>query len=788
MSTTTPAISFSGLASGIDTSSVITSLVTQEQAPITQLQTEETNYNNALTDWQQVNTDLSSLQTAANTLTQPGTFTAATASSSNTSVASITAAAGAQIGQHSLTVNQLAQAQKVVSGSFTSGSTALGETGSFTLNGQTISVSSSDTLNDVASEINASSAGVTATVVHVGTNNYRLTLAGNQTGLANALSAADNGTDTVLSDLGLISGSPAIRDIVTDASNDTGAGSIGLNSATQTVANALGQTSGSAASGAIQINGVSVNVNLNTDSLNTIASNINNAGITGITAEVVSLPDANGNISGSSPQQLEILSSTGTAPAFTDSNNVLQTLGITQTGFTSTITQAQDAQFNLDGLNLTRSSNTITDAVPGATINLLSGSASAPGTTTLNVSQDTNTIISTVQSFVSAYNTVQTFINQENTFTAPASGTSSGTQGSSPPLFGDTSLLEIQRQLNDTLNSVTGGASLTSIGLTLNSTNNLTLDTSTLTTALQNNSTKVANLFGLSGTSNNSNVQFVSGTTATQTSTGTGYAVNITQAATQSTVEASTAQTGASTAPETLTFSGALFNNSNVTLTLPQGNTLQDTVNQINSSSVLSKGVYATIDSTTGALEIASLNYGSGTDFTASSNLTSGGSGIGIGTTVSAGVDVAGTINNEPATGKGRTLTANGGNNTTTGITLLVSAATAGSYGNIQITHGVADALNNNLTQVLDPTNGSIQLAENSLNTQISNAQTQIKQVQDQVTAYQAYLTQMFSAMETQVAALQEQGAAFAAQTGTSSSSSSSTGTASVSGGSSSSS
>lgn len=47
-SPTTPPISFSGLASGLDTSSIISGLVQAEQAPITQIQNQETTYNNAL--------------------------------------------------------------------------------------------------------------------------------------------------------------------------------------------------------------------------------------------------------------------------------------------------------------------------------------------------------------------------------------------------------------------------------------------------------------------------------------------------------------------------------------------------------------------------------------------------------------------------------------------------------------------------------------------------------------------------------------------------------------------
>jgi flagellar hook-associated protein 2 len=778
MSTTTP-ISFNGLASGINTSAVISQLVQSEQAPITQIQSQESIYNQELTDWQTVNTDLANLQSAATTLTEAPTFTASTATSSNTAVASITTVPGAQIGTHSLTVSQLAQSQKVVSNAVASSSAALGESGSFTLNGQTINVTSSESLSDLSTAINAAGAGVTSSIVNVSAGNYRLIITGNQTGAVNAISASDNGSATILSDLGVLSGTAAIRDAVTPSTGETGAGSLALTSATQTVANTLGDTSGSAASGTVQINGVSVAINLNTDSLNTIAANINNAGISGVTAEVVSLPDSSGNISGSSPQQLQILSSSGSAPTFTDSSNVLSTLGVVQQSFTNTLSTAQDASFNLDGLAMTRPTNSLSDVIQGATVNLLSaGTTASPVSTTLSITQNTSAIVQSVQTFVTAYNAVQDFISQENTFTPPAGSAASGTQGTSPSLFGNTTLQSIQQQLNNTLNAVSGSMTLANVGLSLNSTGDLSLDTTTLSNALQTNATQVSNLFGLSGLTDNSNVQSIAATSSTVASTGQGYPINITQAASQSTVVAGTAQTAASTAPETLTFSGSLFNGGTASITLAQGNTLQDTVNQINASSSLNNYVYASIDTATNSLKLSSLTYGSHTAFSVASSVTSGGSGIGSGATDTAGTDVEGTINNEPATGNGRTLTANSGNSTTQGIQLLVSASAPGSYGYVQITHGVADALSNTIASITDPTTGGIALAENSINSQISSAQSQITQIQQQVTAYQQYLTQMFSEMETQINELQSQASAFAAETGSSStSSSSSTGT-----------
>ena len=890
----TPPISFSGLASGLDVTSIITQYTTIAQKPIVAEQSQVTDYNSQLAAWQSFNTSLLSLQTATLALTQPSTYNAASATSSNSAVASITAQPGAQIGDHSLTVTQLAQAQKVVTGSFSSNTSALNLAGSFTLNGKTITLNATDALSDVAVKINAAGAGATAAVLNVGPNNYRLTLSANTTGTANSLSASDNGSGSLLSALGLAS-APSVRQTVSPDSTHTGAASFGLASASQAVATQNGITDGGAASGTVQINGVGVAINLNTDSLNTIAANINaaniqgvtaqvltnpnnsaqqqlqivssntsggnavaptftdsgnvlsglgivqaasvrqtvaqdsthsgvgslalgsatqtvantlgltgtasgtvliggkpvainlntdslntiaeninKASIPGVTAQVVGLTDANGHVT---QQQLQIVGG-GTAPTLTDSNNILSTLGITQGSFATQITGAQDAKFNLDGLDITRPSNTVGDLVTGASISLLSaGTQSAPATTNLSITQNTDSIVQTVNSFVSAFNAVQDYITQQNQFTAPVTGTT-GTAGSSPPLFGNTALTQIQDQLNKTLNAVSGTTTLGSIGLTLNTSNDLSLNTSTLTGVLQSNPSSVSSLFGLSGTADTSQIQYVSANAKTLASTGGGYTVNITQAATQSVATASVAQTTVSTGPETLTFGGGLFA-SPVSLTLTAGNALQDTVNQINANGNLNGKVYASISSA-GQLVLASDQYGGAGSFTVASDQsadTAGHANSGLGTTpaIVAGKDVAGTINGEPATGNGRTLTGNAGNAHTEALQLLISATTPGSVGHVSVTHGIADAVNQALTQVMDPTSGAIIGAENSLNAQITDAQKQITQMQNDISAYTQQLQQTFSDMETRISLLQSQGAAFAAQTGTTSSSSSTT-------------
>lgn len=785
MSTAAPTISFSGLASGLDTTSIITQLTNTAQIPITNLNTQITGYNSQTADWQALNTNLAALQSAVKTLSNQATLNVPNAASSNTAAATITAQVGATVASHSLTVSQLATAQEVVSTPQSSATTALGQSGAFTLNGKTVQINTSDALSDVAGKINSAGAGVTASVVNVGTNDYRLTLTSSQTGAANSLAAADTG-GTVLSSLGLIGTSAAaIRQPISYTQGTTaytGAASLTLGSATQSVGSLLGIASGSAPTGTFHLsngggtgagNEADIAVNLNTDSLTTIANAINKAGINGVSAEVVTVPDANGNLD--RVHQLRIAGTGTTPPSFTDAGGTLATLGVLQPPFTHTVTPAQDAKFNLDGLDLTRSTNTINDAVPSASLTLLSGTTAAPATTTLSVTQNTASTVQAVTSFVSAYNAVQDFITGENKFTPPTN-TALGATGSSPALFGNTQLTQIQQTLSSALTAVSGKNTLSSIGVTLNGTNDLAVDSNALTSALQADPNAVSSLFGLSGTSDSASVQFVGGSAKSAASTGAGYAVAITRPASQATGTAGTASAvgTASTTPETLTFGGVIFP-SGVKLTIPAGSTVQQTAALINSTSSLNTNVYASVNASN-HLVIASQSYGANTNFAVSSDQAAGAanSGIGPSLAITAGADVAGTIGGEAATGTGRTLTGSAGNKHTEGVQLLVTATAAspagGITGHVTVTHGVADGLASALTQILDPTVGAVAGAENGLNSQIASAQAQITQIQTTVDTYKTYLTQLFSEMETRVSALQAQGSAFSAAFGGSSS------------------
>ena len=195
-------ISFSGLASGLDTDSIISALVDVAGAPVDRLKTKKSNYNIQKSKISSLSTALSTLQTAAKKMDTVTEFKAYTASVSTADAAYIGATAGtsATPGTYKLEIVALAAAERTYSDALSS-KTTTGLVGSGTLSitiGTSAAVNISvddttDTLEGVASKINSSAAAVSAGVMYDGTN-YRLVITGNKTGADSAIAFSEGGT------------------------------------------------------------------------------------------------------------------------------------------------------------------------------------------------------------------------------------------------------------------------------------------------------------------------------------------------------------------------------------------------------------------------------------------------------------------------------------------------------------------------------------------------------------------------------------------------------------------
>jgi flagellar hook-associated protein 2 len=206
--------------------------------------------------------------------------------------------------------------------------------------------------------------------------------------------------------------------------------------------------------------------------LSDVANTINGDDL-GVTASVVT--DANG-------ARLEIVSNTsGSAENFSVSGGGGMTF--------SEVTPGANASYSVDGLSLSSASNTVTGAIGGVTLNLLDQSS---GPVTLTVTPDTSQASTAINQFVTDYNTLITAINAQFT----DSGSGEGVLATDPTVRNLQS--EMLGALGYTYVPASGSttvSNLSNLGITVNKDGTLTVDSSTLNNALENNFSDVQSFF-----------------------------------------------------------------------------------------------------------------------------------------------------------------------------------------------------------------------------------------------------------------------------------------------------
>lgn len=281
--------------------------------------------------------------------------------------------------------------------------------------------------------------------------------------LTNATSAASAGTYSIVvsqlaQDYSYSSG--------TIGASDTLAGSLSINGQTITMSDGTATDS----------NGDTIPQN---DTLATLASYIND-GDYGVEASVVT--DSSGD------SQLALVSTTsGAAGAASIDTSSLTDAASGAVNF-SQAQAGKDAAFTVDGVSSTSSSNTVTNAVPGVTMQLLDTS-SAP--VQVEITNDNSDIETAVNDFVNAYNTVMGDLNTQE---------GDDSLGDAEPLYGSSTVALLQEQLQNAMNFTQSSGTITALsqlGVTPSSSDDgtLTLDTSTLDSALNSNFQDAMNFF-----------------------------------------------------------------------------------------------------------------------------------------------------------------------------------------------------------------------------------------------------------------------------------------------------
>jgi flagellar hook-associated protein 2 len=268
--------------------------------------------------------------------------------------------------------------------------------GKFSVNGSQVTVALTDSLADVFSAISTATGGdVTASYDHTtdkiqlvsGTGSVMLGAANDTSNILRALKLGNNGSNTV-----------------------TSSASLGSVKTSATLANAnLGTAFTATGASSFKINGVSIAYNVTSDTISSVLQRITDSSA-GVTAAYDAVNDRF-SLTNSSTGDLGVTVSD-------DAGGLLASLGLT-TG--SSFARGKNAEFSVnDGATLWSASNTLDATAHGITG--LSVSVDSEETQTINVSADTSTMQSKIQTFIDKFNDVQDYLETSTKVTSDGKG------------------------------------------------------------------------------------------------------------------------------------------------------------------------------------------------------------------------------------------------------------------------------------------------------------------------------------------------------------------------------
>lgn len=398
---------------------------------------------------------------------------------------------------------------------------------------------------------------------------------------------------------------------------------------------------------------------------------------------------------------------------------------------------AKDAKFSIDGIDVVKSSNTVSDVIDGLSITLLKEGASS----TLSVSADKSSVKTTIEAFVKAFN--------ESNKTLKELGSYNAETKQAGILQGDSTLRTVQSQmrsmLTSELNFAGGGLkTLSDIGIAFQKDGSLALNNTKLQAALDDPTKDVSTLFASVGKATDSNIS-VSKTGSTVVPGK--YPIEITQLATQGFFTDTFSQTTVTAGVNdsfSLNIDGTALS---VTLTAgvyTAANLAAEIQSKVNGSgTATSSGLKISASVNLGVLRIDSAKYGS------SSSVSGVSSGLLAGTpTSTAGVDVAGSIGALPATGNGQELSGDGN---AKGLVIKVSGGAVGvgvDRGTVTYEPGFASQIDTLLTNILN-SKGTLNGKSDGINASIKSINQQSDALARRMVQIETRYRRQFTTLDT---------------------------------------
>lgn len=456
------------------------------------------------------------------------------------------------------------------------------------------------------------------------------------------------------------------------------------------------------------------------------------------------------------PYRLVLTAASGGTANTISVNNTL-TAGAIKDAFDG-ITQAQaavDASVTVNGVVITGASNTLSEAIPGITLQL-----AGVGSSTLSVTRDTAVIQTAVQSFVKSYNDLSGTVANLTAYNA--------TTKQAGPLVGNSSARGIQTQLRAALSSALPGltgsiTNLSAIGVAFSPDGSLTLDATKLDAAIAADPGAVGALFALRSQSESSLLEYVgSGANA---AVGR-YEVHVDVVATQAATTATAAPAASTVIDGTNdTFSFELDGVASGSLQIAQGTyteaelavALQAAIDS--SAELETSGAGATVSLSGGKLAITSARFGTVSTIAALAGNALVALGF-SGSETATGADITGhfLLGEQliAATGSGQTLTAAAGGSADALTILFSGDATqlqAGADAVLNLSEGHAVVLNRLANQFLE-TSGPIDSRTQGIGRTIVDIGRQRDRLNLRLIGVEARIRAQFTALDTLIGRL----------------------------------
>jgi flagellar hook-associated protein 2 len=481
----TDAISALGAGSGVDVKSLATSLVDAERAPRkSAIEAKIKKSESGISGYGAIKFVLNDLKTAFSNIKDQSAFNTVIPRVSQSSAISVTTSATATAGNHTVSVTNLAKAQRSVSDAagFASPVTSLN-------NGEAFSLMLKKGVDPTPSKV-----FVQGTADVVGPP----AVTGTRSTSTVTFKAMNKGDTVTLNGMTLTANKTLSQTDVGDMFANLASGQTDVQTNNNNLAVygtfsgtfAAGYSSGAASSGVITLtataNGSNADIATPTASQPStkiaIAANATtpagmvaaiNASNNGISAQLVNTGNA------AAPYRIMLTSVTGANNAFSITSQTTGGGTVSNVNFGTKLQSAEDAALSVNGMAITSSTNRITDAIAGTTLELLT---TTNGTANLDFSRDTSTIKAKIEALVTAY-------NDANSMLGVVSDPKSTVETYGATLVGNSVVSSVRNQMRSLItsdsNSPSGGlTALRDIGLSISKTGELELDATKLDSAL----------------------------------------------------------------------------------------------------------------------------------------------------------------------------------------------------------------------------------------------------------------------------------------------------------------